>query len=268
MKTSEISSVLSAKKQMLVRSLYVAERIETKTFEKTQLVAYSPLTIRVGEKGFAVIFRYGATVLFDVAPMEELAFLNNLHTLLVHPLEKPETEEVPIRIDKEQRGRFEGEILIHEITLEHMQVIADILAKTVVLNYYETSVSKNFESIEPLAITLKEQGHRGSSSKELLNHIGEVLINQHNMVGRVEVTEKPEILWNNPGLEGLYRHLETEFEIRDRHRALERKLELITRTAETVLDLLDTKRSLRVEWYIVILIIFEIFLTLYDMFLK
>ncbi|MGH8589703.1 MAG: hypothetical protein ACREXX_10350 [Gammaproteobacteria bacterium] len=48
--------------------------------------------------------------------------------------------------------------------------------------------------------------------------------------------------------------------------ALHRKLEVIGQTVETVLDLLQSRRSLRVEWYIVILIVAEIFLSLYEMF--
>ena len=45
-----------------------------------------------------------------------------------------------------------------------------------------------------------------------------------------------------------------------------RKLELIGDTAQTLLDLLQNRRSLRVEWYIVILIVVEIVLTLYELF--
>ncbi len=102
----------------------------------------------------------------------------------------------------------------------------------------------------------------------MLRHIGEVLTNQHNMVGRVEVSEKPDLLWYSPELERLYAYLEDEFEIRERHRALERKLDLIARTAQTMLNLVQTKRSLRVEWYIVILIVVEILLSVYQLFLK
>ena len=77
--------------------------------------------------------------------------------------------------------------------------------------------------------------------------------------------EKPELLWEHPELERLYHRLEGEYELSERHMALERKLDLLSKTAETLLGLLSTKRSLRVEWYIVILIVFEILLTLYEM---
>lgn len=58
------------------------------------------------------------------------------------------------------------------------------------------------------------------------------------------------------------------FELKERAYALGRKLELITRTAETLLDLLQAQRSLRVEWYITILIVIEIGFTIYELFLR
>jgi len=48
--------------------------------------------------------------------------------------------------------------------------------------------------------------------------------------------------------------------------ALESKLRLISRTAETALQVLQDRRALRVEWYIVILILVEILLTVYELF--
>jgi uncharacterized Rmd1/YagE family protein len=87
-------------------------------------------------------------------------------------------------------------------------------------------------------------------------------------VGRVEVREKPEMLWENAELERFYPRLEREYELRERAAGLERKLDLISRTARTALDLLQQQRNLRVEWYIVVLIVVEIMLTLYGMLAK
>jgi uncharacterized Rmd1/YagE family protein len=78
------------------------------------------------------------------------------------------------------------------------------------------------------------------------------------MTGRIEVSEKPELIWDYPEFERLYVRLEDEFELAERHAAIDRKLGLISKTAQTLLDLLHNRRSLRVEWYIVILIVVEI----------
>ncbi|MGH6662372.1 MAG: RMD1 family protein, partial [Rhodospirillales bacterium] len=111
-------------------------------------------------------------------------------------------------------------------------------------------------------------GHTGREGRALLRQIGDVLLMQHKMVGRVEVAEKPDLLWDHPELERLYARLQDEFELNDRARALDRKLDLISRTAATSLDLLQNRRTLRVEWYIVILIVIElVLLVLYETFM-
>jgi hypothetical protein len=51
-------------------------------------------------------------------------------------------------------------------------------------------------------------------------------------------------------------------------RGLDRKLELVARTERTIVDLISTRHSLRVEWYIVSLIVLEILLTIYQLWLQ
>ncbi|MEJ2690670.1 MAG: RMD1 family protein [Deltaproteobacteria bacterium] len=269
METSEERFPFEGTSEIHVRALYVCERIETRTLEKTEFLAYSPLALRVSDESCAVILRYGAVVFFNVLPLDEVDFLDKLKPFMTNPLEVPEQEEINVQIGAGKSFSMKGEVLsLTSFTITHMQLLAEILARSVVLDHYEKRVAADFKAIEPLAVRLKEKGHRGTRSKEVLRHIGEVLTNQHNMVGRVEVSEKPELLWYSPDLERLYAYLEDEFEIRERHRALERKLDLISRTAQTMLNLLQTKRSLRVEWYIVILIVVEILLSVYQLFLK
>ena len=83
-------------------------------------------------------------------------------------------------------------------------------------------------------------------ARELIRHTGRNLLVLHRMVGRVEVGEKPDALWERPDLERLYLRLEDEFELKERQLALHRKLEVIGQTVETVLDLLQSRRALRV----------------------
>ncbi|HQB45444.1 MAG TPA: RMD1 family protein, partial [Polyangiaceae bacterium] len=130
--------------------------------------------------------------------------------------------------------------------------------RSVTLAESEASVASVFDTIEPLAHALQRGAARSRQANELLRHIGGTLIIQHKMVGRVRVEESPELLWEFPHLERLYRRLFEEYELRERHSALERKLALISRTAETLLGLLHHRSSMRVEWYIVILIVAEI----------
>ena len=136
------------------------------------------------------------------------------------------------------------------------------------LSHYETRIADIFDRIEPLAAALREKGRAGASGKVLLRHIGDVLLMQQKMVGRVETAETPELLWEHPELERFYMRLADEYELRDRDRALDRKLDIVSRTVETLLGLVQTRSSMRVEWYIVLLIVAELLLSTYPLLLR
>jgi len=87
---------------------------------------------------------------------------------------------------------------------------------------------------------------------------------QQRVSGRVAVAEKPDVLWEKPELERLYARLEDEYELKERVDALERKLTVIAETANALTDIIDTRRALRLELAIVLLIVFEIAIAIYQ----
>lgn len=253
-----------------VRALLVGKRIDLRALQRDSDLAGQPVAVPAGEKGLAVLFRYGAVVIFHMQPVEEAAFLKSLESVVGEPFETAESEEAEI-VAGDAGGQTEGvdvsgNIRMQRATMDRLLVVADVLAKSVILAYDENRVAAVFDRIEPVAERLHRVG-RAVSVRDLLGHIADVLITQHRMVGRVEVTEKPELVWDSSDLERLYVRLRDEYELTERDRALNRKLELISQTATTSLGLVQAQRSLRVEWYIVILIVVEIFLTLYGMFI-
>ena len=220
----------------------------------------------VGDHGCAALFRYGAVVLFGLEPVEEAAFIGQIKPSLGEPYDQPQTEDLEVVLDQKREGTFENNALtLRQFSVECLQVVADVLAKSVVLAHYEAGVAAAFDLIEPLVVDLNK-GHGTRRSRDLLRYIGSTLLIQQRMVGRVEVAEKPDLIWDQSDLERLYVRLQNEYELKERHLALERKLSLIAQTAETLLDIFRDKRSHRLEWYIVILIVLEILLTLYQMF--
>jgi required for meiotic nuclear division protein 1 len=251
------------------RAVLYAERIDLRGLSGTDALATNPLTVEVRGGGMAVLFRYGVVVFFDVAAMEELAFLGQLGAYAAHPYPTPETEAVRVRVEVQARegGVQGGAVVLETANLERLQVIADVLSKSVLLALYESQVASEFDRIEPLAAELERSGRIPGQTKTLLSKIGAMLLVSQRMVGRAAITDKPELLWDHPALEGLFGRLEDEYEIIERHEALERKLKLISSTVQTLLEMLSSRHSLRVEWYIVFLIVVEILLTLYELFL-
>jgi uncharacterized Rmd1/YagE family protein len=251
-----------------VRAICIGERIDLRALETGRRMAVSPLVVAVGDHGCVALFRYGAVVLFGLDPVEEATFIDQIKPFVDEPYSQPQTEDLEVKLDQGRDGVFEnGALCLKRFSVNCFQAVADALAKSVVLAHYETGVAAAFDLIEPLAADLNK-GHGTRQSSDLMRYIGNTLLILQRMVGRVEVAEKPDLLWDQPELERLYIRLQSEYELKERHLALERKLSLITQTAQTLLDIIRNKRSHRVEWYIVILIIFEILLTLYQMFFK
>jgi len=253
-----------------VRALLLGERLDTRALERDQPLGAAPLAVAIPGGGVGVLFRYGAVVLFGGATAAIDKFVVSLMPFVSAALAVPERDDarVLVRAEVDEQVDPAGNIVLRERTTERLQLVADILAKGLVLSYYETRIAEIFDGIEPLAAMLREKGRAGARGKELLRHIGDVLLIQQKMVGRVETGEKPELLWEHPELERLYVRLAEEYELRDRDRALDRKLDVISRTVETLLGLVQTRSSLRVEWYIVLLIIAELLLTTYPLLLS
>lgn len=248
------------------RALFVGQRLNLKAFEKTSRLALTPLTVRAGAQGCAVLFRYGAVVFFGLNAAEEAAFLKDIHDYIAVPFSDPASEEAELqRVAKKESGVTPDHIKLTDFDIPHIQLVADVLAKSAVLNYYEGAISGTFDQMEPLALDLQTRGVRGKHARTLLRQIGHTLFVQSKMVGRVEIEEKPELLWDHPDMGRLFALLEDEYELRERHQALNGKLDLIHKTAETLFGLLQEKRTLHVEWYITILIVIEIFISLWEM---
>jgi uncharacterized Rmd1/YagE family protein len=253
-----------------VRALLLGERIDTRGLERDDTIATNPLTLRIGRDGMAFLFRYGVAVFAGLSAIEEDDVVRSLRPRIVDPAAMPETDQTQILIKPGGEDQIDpsGAIALKAASPERLQIVANVLSKSLILSHYETRIADAFDQIEPLAQQLQRSGSTGHQAKRLLQQIGGVLLTQHRMVGRVEMEEKPDVLWDHPELERLYARLEDEYELAERSRALEGKLSLINETVGTVLDLVQNQRSNRLEWYIIGLIAIEILLSLGDMLLR
>ncbi|KPK72819.1 MAG: hypothetical protein AMJ84_03405 [Acidithiobacillales bacterium SM23_46] len=250
---------------MAVRAALVGERLHLRGLAEPAQ-GLGPLVVPAGKSGLAMLFRYGAVVMFELDNDEQRDFLKNLRERIEHPLRRGETEDTLILLaGKQSEGATLEGVRLEDYSIARLQILATVLARSVTLAYYESTVAAAFDQIEPLARELELRRGGGKKLRELLRHIGGALLVQQRMTGRVEIQDKPDVLWDHPALERLFLNLGNEYELAERNTVLERKLALIARTAETAADLIQSRSMLRVEWYIVLLIVVEVLLYGYDL---
>jgi uncharacterized Rmd1/YagE family protein len=252
------------------RALLLGERIDTSGLERSDVISLAPLAFRVGTGGYAVLFRYGVVVLVGLSPIEEDEMVRGLRPRVTGQFDKIENESTVIEVAAEHDDQVMtgGPISVKDLSPPRLLVIADALAKNVALVRDEREITKFLELVEPFATHLAAVGRAPANRRNMLQLIGQALLVHHRMSGRVQVEEKPDVLWDRSDLERLYARLADEYELKERANALRHKLQVIDETTRALTDIIDTERSIRLEWTIIALIIVEVLIALSDLFVR
>src|SRR5271165_4588259 len=257
---TETLPVTTAPMRLTARALIVGERIDTAGLERPDTISLLPLAFRVGERGMVALFRFGVAVIVGLTPLEEEDTLMKLQARVSGERARGDDETAVLEITPEgdEQKAAGGPIQIKNLSPQRFLVVADALAKTVALARDEREVNKVFDVIEPFAAKLAESGRTPFRRRAMLKLIGQALLVQHRVSGRVAVEEKPDVLWDRSDLERLYARLEDEYELKERTGTLKRKLDVIVETAHALTDIIEADRATRLEATIILLILAEL----------
>ncbi len=253
----------AAVRRVTARALLLGDRIDAAGLERSDMISANPLAFHVGSGGFVALYRFGVAVMIGLSPLEEDSVLSQVKLRVSGPHEHVDDEMAILEISSELDDKIPpgGAIAMKDLSEPRLLVVADALAKSVSLGRDEREVNAVFDIVEPFAASLARNGRPPWRRRSMLKLIGQTLLVQHRVSGRVAVEEKPDVLWDRPDLERLYARLEDEYELKERAETLTRKLEMIVETARILTDILDADRATRLEVTIVLLIVAEVFLS-------
>lgn len=255
---------------ILARALQLGERIDLKGLERDDVFSTIPLAFHTPAGGTVVLFKSGTAVFLNLTPVAEDALIESLGARISEPLAEGERESETARLvmkpDAEDLSGTGGILHLRALDQNRILLVAEALAMSVALAYDERRIALAFDRIGPLTERLKQGRLPDQPQAALLRQIGDALALQERLAGRVDLEDKPDVLWDHPELERLWARLVDEYDLTVRSRAIARKLEVIRETSETLTDLIATRTSHRLEWYIIVLILFEVVLGLYDRF--
>jgi uncharacterized Rmd1/YagE family protein len=247
------------------RALLLGDRIDVAGLERADAISTLPLAFHVGQNGKVALYRFGVAVMVGLTPLEEEDVLARLKDRVVGARLRKE-DEIAILLIGEAEDRIApgGQIALRDLSNERFLVFSDALAKSVALGRDEREVNSVFDKVEPLANVLGKHGRPMRDRREMLRLIGQALGVQHRVSGRVAVEDKPDVLWDRPDLERLYARLEDEYELKERGQTLQRKLDVIVETVRVLTDIIDADRSSFMEAAIVLMILAELGLSLFQ----
>lgn len=214
--------------------------------------------------GVVFVYPFGALVFYDLGAEDREAELARL--LSARPgLRRAQviTDEFTVR--ETSLGRIamdDGVLIVDRLTADRIGVVASTIAQSAAMDYYEGVVDELFGETQILVDRLEAGGSVPLSTRPLHRFIGRAVSTRNEVLSVLHLLDKPDAIWDDAGVERIHEELRVEFDLLDRHQAMESKLRSVVQSLEVMLDVARDRRLVLLEGSIVLLIMIEIVLAL------
>lgn len=225
-------------------------------------------TAELGGRSRVFAFDFGVLVFVDV-PREQIdRLISTIGERLLREPHPPLREAFSLVVDPQKRTpsvTFDA-VTVPTLSEAELECIATVLAQSVAIDYYEEDLRPILRRVGAIAEEISRAGKLTSARKSLIQFVATSISWQVEMIDSLSLLDKPDFTWEDEAAEKLYDILRHHFEIQERYRALEVKLETIRESLSQFLEINNAKRAFVLETLVVLLILFEIVLTLTERF--
>jgi len=221
------------------------------------------LSFTTASGGDVFVYPFGAIVFRDMPVAERDDALARLRRARPGLTSATVIEEFTAREDPGATPDVAGGVLtVDRLTPERARVISLTVAQSAAMEYYERIVEEMFGRTARLVDRMEARGSVPVSTRPLHRFIGAAISTRNEVLSILHLLDKPDEAWDDAAMDRIYDELRAEFDLVDRHRALETKLRSVQEALELILDVARDRRLVILEATIVVLILFEIVLTL------
>jgi len=139
----------------------------------------------------------------------------------------------------------------------NLDMTALVIAKSIALETIENRVSVVFDEVEKIILLLKE-GKVNIKAKKAASIIGVVLSFKHTIISYIMLLDKPDITWKNENAKIFFNDLADLFELDDRYKILNAKIQSLLEVTEIFADLSHSRKSTILEIIVIVLILIEV----------
>jgi uncharacterized Rmd1/YagE family protein len=217
----------------------------------------------------AILFDFGGMVLIGLSAADRERVLGQISARLLPEPHAPHTEDLFIEVNPAGKvaAHFDR-VVLSEATLPALKVISLLLAQSVAMDYYDEDVQEILKRTEAITKSLQAEGRLPGRVNDLVRFIGSCIATKNDVIATLALFDKPDATWEDQQIDHLYNGLRQELELDDRFRALEAKLRMIQENMELLVELSNARSTWRLELTVVLLILFEVMLSLWQLFTR
>lgn len=249
-----------------IRAWYFDEPLDLKAFRGANpqypVIRQEPLLIELERDRYAVLTKFGGVVFWNYDASAAHRLRDDIFPVLADRSYEDRIEDViPVMLGAPQDKILPNAIHLATEDMSKVNIVSYAIAQSVALENFENKLDIVFKHLKKHIDVLRDRGRVTATAKEITKTVGFAMTAKHAILMNLTLFDKPDETWDSPELESLYHSLYNEtFDLHDRVRAIDRKLEFLTDGVTLLLDLIQARKFMGLEVMIVILIFVEIVL--------
>lgn len=220
---------------------------------------------------YVVVHRFGSVVFFNLSTKDASRILQEVKRHAVDPVsagfERREHYEVALQPSLEGASGLmtADRAMVRSLDMNTVGIVSDIMGQTVALDFYNETVDELLANFSSVNSTVEKTGCFTSMERKTLFQV--VARNNALFIDMVHIgiKDRSDTAWHLSQYESLHEQMRQEFDLEDRFKDIEFKLNLIQQNSKFFLEVLHAQKSNTLEWVIIVLIGFECVLMILDM---
>ncbi|MDM5219499.1 RMD1 family protein [Peribacillus sp. NJ11] len=228
----------------------------------------SILNKNVNDSQQVLVFSFGSIVFINYSHVDEIkefaAYIRSFEPDIDLVNVDRYTDDYSLHFSETENIKLTDEyIVVPKYEFFYPELISTVLAKSVALEKTEEQLGKIHDKLEAMIDRL-EKGKLRIGNKELARTTAKIVRHEYNTLAYIMILDKPDITWTSSIAGEFYDSMLDFFELNDRYKILKSKTEILYNIMDGFSNISHSIRGLFVEWIIVILIVFEIVLTILE----
>ena len=245
------------------------KKVQEKIKEYTYLNQDHPLILRVLSDQYVVLTKFGTATFWNVPQKTTRDFIKEIKPFVENFRTKPSySDTLKVYVGAQTEKIVANEIYLTNIDNQKIQIISYVSSQSVALERYEDEIEKRLASLGDVIESLKSGQWKNFEEKEILKQIGNILAVKKATISHLSLIDKPDTTWEREEIEKLYNRLYFEYELQDRFDILNEKIKFLSENDKILLDFISSKKSDFLELIMVILILVELAIFVFDTILR
>lgn len=217
----------------------------------------------IGEAGELFAYSFGAVVFCNVPRERREQELSRLRAVRPQLRTEVVRESYRVRVAPAAPiGVRDGALWVDQLSPSRSEVVALTVAQSAAMEYYESIAERLFARLSEWVGLLEKHGTIPVRTRRLHRFIAEAVGSRNEILAVLHLLDRPDAVWDDPGLGRIYGDLRAEFDLGERYDAVVAKLGAIQESLVLILDVARDRRLVLLEIAVLGLIALEIALGL------